>query len=486
MATDSKDDDATIIVDRSNDGELRPGDILRGRFVIERLLGEGGQGQVFLALDREAEATVPYVAIKILSKSFKEHPESLKALRREATQSRQLNHPNIVNVYDFDRDSEHVFMVMEYMRGNSLDVHIQQNPKGAALGEVWDIVKACSDGLGYLHEKNVIHADFKPGNVFVTDKGEIKVLDLGIARIAEKTFVGEGTVPFNPDTLGALTPQYASCEMFAGLTPIAQDDLFALGCVTYELLTGRHPYARKTAMQARAEKLEPVRPQGLKTRQWRALNAALAHDRENRPECAEDFLAGMNPEAASGGSTLPWIVMTAVMVVVVGLVMFVNQTSTDEEFLDDMRKRYARNPDFPRDAEGVAGWMKHADMSVEMGVSAFESDSLDRAIAHLRTGSSSAYQSYGLALSRSESAQVKERAAEGHLGISKAFKEAAFSESDYSVEEKIMLACHGLSINRYDTDLMSFVISKNETISGGIALISPCTLLLNTGIISLE
>ncbi len=486
MTTDSTDNDATIIVDRTDDGELRPGDILRDRFVIERLLGEGGQGQVFLALDREAEATVPHVAIKILGKSFKDHPDALKALRREATQSRQLNHPNIVSVYDFDRDGDHAFLVMEYMRGNSLDVYIQRNPDGAPLADVWEIVKACSDGLGYLHEKNVIHADFKPGNVFITDSGDIKVLDLGIARITEQTVVGDGTVPFNPDTLGALTPQYASCEMFAGLTPIAQDDLFALGCVTYELLSGTHPFARKTAIQARSEKLEPERPEGLKTRQWRALNAALAHDRDNRPSSAAEFLAELNPEAPKGGSALPWILMTAVMVVVVGLVMLFNQTSTDEVFLDDMRKRYAQIPDSPPDADRVASWMQHADMSVEMGVSAFEDNSIDRAVAHLRTGSSSAYQSYWLALTRSASTQVKERAARGHLGISKVFKDAALGDSAYSAEEQIMLACHGLSVNRYDTDLMSFVISQDEKISGGIARISPCTLLINTGVISLE
>ncbi|MBV1904523.1 MAG: serine/threonine protein kinase [Pseudomonadales bacterium] len=484
MTMDSGDSDATLVVNKPY-AELRPGDVLRERYVIERLLGEGGQGQVFLALDREAEASAPHVAIKILGGSFRDHPEALKALRREAAQSRELSHPNIVNVYYFDRDSDHVFMVMEYMQGQSLDGYIQQHPDGAPLDEVWKIINACGEGLKYLHEheKNIIHADFKPGNVFVTESSEIKVLDLGIARITEQTIVNDATLPFNPDTLGALTPQYASCEMFAGITPIAQDDLYALGCVTYELLTGNHPYDRKTAMEARAQKLEAVRPAGLKARQWRALSSSLAYERSGRPESVADFMAAMDPHASrTGGSSLPWIFMTGVMVVVVGIVVMLNQISSDDEFLDDVQKRYAAAPDRPASADKVMGWLQQADQSVEMGMSALQRSALDRAVAHLRTGSSSAYQVYQLALVRAENMQDKLTAAQGQLRISKVFKEAALSNSELSPMDQVTIACHGLFINRYDPDLMSFVRLNQSDLSR----LPACKELITTGIVNFE
>lgn len=481
----SSDDDATIFVDRSAD-ELRPGDMLRERFVIERLLGEGGMGKVFLAVDRQAEQSNPHVAIKMLSGSFKDHPKAFKALQREATQSRQLNHPNIVNVYDFDSDGDHVFMVMEYMRGQSLDTFIERNPDGNRLADVWPIVEACCDGLVYLHSRQIIHADFKPGNVFVTEDGEVKVLDLGIARTVDETQLAEGTTRFDPDALGALTPQYASCEMFEGLPPNAQDDLYALGCVVYELLTGNHPFGRKTALEARANKIVPKRPKGLKPRQWRTLSASLAINRVGRPASVAAFLAEMAPK--KGGTPLPWIIMTAALVVSIGVVILLTRTSAEQEFVNSVLTKYSGNPDQPVTQERVDGWLSQGSQMVAFGRGALEQNQTDRAIVLLRTGSSSAYHIYFLVLFRSNDPAAKLQAAQGHLTISHAFRDALLTPplSDAPPEAQLKIACNGLAVNMFEPDLRAVARSFNDVLPGGIKRFEPCDELINSGALVFE
>ncbi|MCZ6643827.1 MAG: protein kinase [Gammaproteobacteria bacterium] len=464
---DIEDDDATVLVEPRQQ-ELRPGDVLRQRYVIERLLGEGAMGKVFLAVDREAEPSYPHVAIKILTGSFREHPQSAKALRREATHSRQLNHPNIVNVYGFDRDGEHVFMVMEYMRGQSLDKFIERNPQGSHLSEVWEIIKACSEALAYLHSRHIVHADFKPGNVFVTEDGDIKVLDLGIARIIDETPVAEGTTRFDPNALVAMTPLYASCEVFDGLPTNEQDDLYALGCVTYELLAGDRPYGRQTALEARANKLTPKRPKGLKTRQWHALSAALAMDRAGRQASVKDFLIEMAPKKDSA-TPIPWIVATAALVAGIGIAVILNRTSADDEFMDAVLIQYAGNQELPVTLDKAKNWLKQADLSLDMGKAAFERNEIESAISILRTGSSSAYFSYWLVLTRSDDTATRETAARGHLSISKAFKYAALEASE--VEQRLEVACHGLLINKFEPELLKLIRAERNSASGSV---EPC------------
>jgi eukaryotic-like serine/threonine-protein kinase len=270
------------------------GDTLNGRFVLEECVGFGGMGTVYKALDlRKLEASDrhPYIAIKVLNVQFQGHPKSLIALQREARKAQALAHPNIVAVYDFDRDGAMVYITMEYLSGKSLsqllrapDFHVL--PFDDALKIVCGMGKA----LAYAHERGFVHCDFKPANVILTDAGGVKVIDFGIARVFQKAEEDADVTVFDPGSLGALTPAYASPEMLENREPDPRDDIYALGCITYELLTGRHPFNRLSAIQARDAGLRPQRPAGLGHRQWRALRNALALRREARTPTVNVFL----------------------------------------------------------------------------------------------------------------------------------------------------------------------------------------------------
>jgi eukaryotic-like serine/threonine-protein kinase len=165
-----------------------------------------------------------------------------------------------------------------------------KNFKGMPYAEALPIVKGMANALAYAHEHGFVHCDFKPGNVLLTDKGEVKVIDFGIARVFQRPEEESDATVFDPGTLGALTPAYASPEMLEHREADPRDDVYALGCIVYELLTGHHPFNRLSAVQARSADLKPQRPEGLGTRQWRALRAALAFDRQARTPTVNRFV----------------------------------------------------------------------------------------------------------------------------------------------------------------------------------------------------
>jgi predicted Ser/Thr protein kinase len=271
------------------------GDTLNNRFVLEECLGVGGMGTVYKALDlRKLEASdrKPHVAIKVLNVQFRGNPQSLIALQREARKAQVLAHRNIVAVYDFDRDGAVVYLTMEYLSGKPLS-HLLRNKnfKGMPYAEALPIVKGMANALAYAHEHGFVHCDFKPGNVLLTDKGEVKVIDFGIARVFQRPEEESDATVFDPGTLGALTPAYASPEMLEHLEPDPRDDVYALGCIVYELLMGHHPFNRLSATQARSADLKPQRPEGLGTRPWRVLRAALSFNRQTRTPTVNLFVA---------------------------------------------------------------------------------------------------------------------------------------------------------------------------------------------------
>ena len=270
------------------------GDTLNNRFVLEECIGFGGMGTVYKALDlRKLEASDrhPYIAIKVLNVQFQGHPKSLIALQREARKAQTLAHANIVQVYDFDRDGSMVYVTMEYLPGKSLG-QLLRAPDFRALPfeEAMKIVRGMGKALAYAHERGFVHCDFKPANVVLLDTGGVKVIDFGIARVFQKAEEAPDVTVFDPGSLGALTPAYASPEMLENREPDPRDDIYALGCITYELLTGRHPFNRLSATQARDAGLRPQRPPGLGHRQWRALRCALAFQREARTRSVNQFL----------------------------------------------------------------------------------------------------------------------------------------------------------------------------------------------------
>ena len=203
---------------------LGPGSVLKDRFELMDVLGEGGMGKVYKARDLlkvEAKDKNPYIAVKTLTGDFKQHPESFIALQRESSKAQRLAHPNIATVFDFDRDGGTVYMTMELMEGDELAKFIKHLPAGGLpVPDAMNIIKQLCDGLAYAHSKQLVHSDFKPGNAFLTKDGTVKLLDFGIARASKtrKDTSGETTV-FDPGQLGALTPAYATVEMFEGMDP---------------------------------------------------------------------------------------------------------------------------------------------------------------------------------------------------------------------------------------------------------------------------
>ena len=272
------------------------GETLNGRFVLEECVGFGGMGTVYKALDlRKLEASDrnPYIAIKVLNVQFRGHPKSLIALQREARKAQALAHPNIVSVYDFDRDGAMVYLTMEYLKGKPLS-QVLRAPgfAGMPYAEVLPIVTGMGNALAYAHGRGFVHCDFKPGNVMVTDAGVVKVIDFGIARVFHKTEADADATVFDPGSLGALTPAYASPEMLERRDPDPRDDIYALACITYELLTGHHPFNRLSSAQARGTAMKPQRPAALGRAQWQALRCALSLEREERTPTVARFLAG--------------------------------------------------------------------------------------------------------------------------------------------------------------------------------------------------
>jgi len=299
------------------------GDTLNGRFVLEECLGVGGMGTVYKALDlRKLEASdrKPYIAIKVLNLQFSGHPKSLIALQREARKAQTLAHRNIVTVYDFDRDGPVIFLTMEYLSGKSLS-QILKAPgfAGMPMARAMHIIAGMCHALAYAHERGFVHCDFKPANVFLTDSGEVKVIDFGISRGFLPPADESDKTVFDPGSLGGMTPAYASPEMFEHRDPDPRDDIYALACVTYELLTGRHPYERMSANQARAAGLKPAPPHELTRTQWKTLREALSLDRETRTPTVERFLAGLSAARSLPVARTP-VAMAGAAVAVVAIV----------------------------------------------------------------------------------------------------------------------------------------------------------------------
>lgn len=268
------------------------GEMLRGRFVLDKELGRGGMGVVYRAVDRrrlEAQARRPYVAVKLLAGDFRAHPDALRAMEAEARRTQDLPHPNIVTVHDFDRDGDHVFMVMELLEGRSLDA-VLKDPNQDFVGspDAYRAVGELCAGLALAHGRGVVHADLKPANLFLCTDGTLKILDFGISSAARDDGGFDGSL------LDAMTPVYASPERLRGDPRDPRDDIYALGCLIHLMMTGRHPFGRVSALDALAKGLTPEPLPLLRPQEQAAVRAALAFDPAQRLPDAYAFLQASN------------------------------------------------------------------------------------------------------------------------------------------------------------------------------------------------
>ena len=188
-----------------------------------------------------------------------------------------------------------VFMTMEVLEGQPLDAFVRKLPAdGLAEKEAMPLIEQLCNGLSYAHSHGLVHSDLKPGNCFLTKEGNIKLLDFGIARASKTKSDAEGdTTLFDPGQLGALTPTYATIEMFEGEDPDPRDDIYALGIMSYQLLTGKHPYDRKSAPNAKEMGLRPEPVEKLSKSQNRGLQRSVAFARDDRVDTVEAFLTNI-------------------------------------------------------------------------------------------------------------------------------------------------------------------------------------------------
>ncbi|GGY16244.1 hypothetical protein GCM10008098_04370 [Rhodanobacter panaciterrae] len=324
------------IADAEGGDFVTVGSLLKGRFHLEKEIGRGGMGVVFLARDErkvEARDRDPYVAVKVLNDEFRRHPDSLISLQRESRRSQQLAHDNIVRVYDFDKDRTIVFMTMEYVDGSDLKQLIREKAyNGMPLAQARPLIEGMARALTRAHAAGVVHSDFKPANVMVTRDGVPKVFDFGIARAGKHMgdAVGEQTV-FDAGTLGALTPAYASLEMIRGEDPVPSDDVYALGCVTFELLTGKHPYDKASAELAMKEGRKPPPVKGLTKHQYKVLCASVAFTKEHRLKSAAELVEGLR-EVGLRERTMPYLTygVPAILVLAGGAWAWTNYRHTHQ------------------------------------------------------------------------------------------------------------------------------------------------------------
>ncbi len=262
--------------------------MLRDRYVLEDLLGFGAMGAVWRARDRFAESAgdrEPYCAIKVLSAELAGQSQAEVALQREASRAQKLAHPNICSSFGFDRDAHtgEAFIVMELLEGQSLEALIRRvQDRGLPPGEALPLVRGMAEALAYAHRRGIIHSDFKPSNVFVTRDGAAKVLDFGIARVFRPA-AGQDDRPVNDDSIfTGYTATYAAPDAIARNDPHPADDVFSMGLVAYELLAGRHPFERRSAVEARTAGMRPAPIAGLGRREWAVLARCLSFERAQR------------------------------------------------------------------------------------------------------------------------------------------------------------------------------------------------------------
>jgi beta-lactam-binding protein with PASTA domain/predicted Ser/Thr protein kinase len=258
--------------------------VLAGRYEIEGLLGQGGMARVFRGTDRVLGRTV---AIKVLSPQFAGDDQFVTRFRREAQAAAALNQPNIVSVYDTGSQGDVHFIVMEYVEGRTLRDAIRGDgplmPDRAA-----EIGQAVARALASAHEAGLVHRDIKPGNIMLTRDGEVKVMDFGIAR----TSTGD-TLTQTAAILG--TASYLSPEQAQGMTVDARSDIYSLGCVLYEMLTGRPPFTGDSPVSIAYKhvKEDPVPPSRLNADVPPSMDAVvmktMAKNPANRYQTAEEL-----------------------------------------------------------------------------------------------------------------------------------------------------------------------------------------------------
>lgn len=221
-----------------------------GHCVIEELIGEGGMARVYKARQRHLER---HVAVKVLPPYYAADPAFIKRFKQEAQAMARLAHPNIIIIHDAGEEQGHLFILMEYIGGGNLRDQMERQPLPPR--EIVRIVHDVASALDYAHERQIIHRDVKPVNVLLDTNGRVVLSDFGVAKMLESSRAVTRT------GAGVGTPEYMSPEQCRGAMVDARSDIYVLGVMVYELLTGRTPFeADSYTALAHSHIYEPVPP----------------------------------------------------------------------------------------------------------------------------------------------------------------------------------------------------------------------------------
>ncbi len=279
-----------------------------GHYRIERLLGTGGMGEVYLADDIRLGRRV---ALKVLSATLAGDPDRRERFEREARAAAALNHPNIVTIHSVEEEGGVPFLTLELIDGKTLAELIPEG--GLSLDRVLELGIPLTDAVGAAHQRGITHRDLKPANVMVTTDGRLKVLDFGLAKVKEEARLaaeeGMATAALTGDGRIVGTVAYMSPEQAEGKPVDQRSDVFSLGIMLYEMATGARPFGGDTHMSTLSaiikdtpKSLNEVRP-GLPRELWKIINRCLAKDVEDRYQTAKDLrndLRALKNELTSG------------------------------------------------------------------------------------------------------------------------------------------------------------------------------------------
>jgi eukaryotic-like serine/threonine-protein kinase len=287
---------------------------LRGHYKIVRRLGQGGMGVVYEAEDQKLGRSV---AIKLLPETTRQDPAALERFWREARTASSLNHPGICIIHELNESGDQPFIVMELLEGQSLDKLYYR--RAMTYPKLLDVGAQVADALDAAHRKGILHRDIKPGNIFLSPSGQVKILDFGLAKLedgnssaserTEATQAGNDLLTSPGSAVGTIA--YMSPEQARGEALDARSDVFSLGVVLYELSTGQHPFSGATTAITfdRILNYAPTAPISLNpelpVELEETLNKTLDKDRELRLQSAAELRAELKrlQRKSSGGST---------------------------------------------------------------------------------------------------------------------------------------------------------------------------------------